>query len=95
MKAALLIILLLSASLLSAEDAGNTTDTPRNGYRVFFLGNSFTVNTHFHSEYFAKRAGFTDHSHLCAWSPGMTIGGGWGHWQRPEASAASDKGASL
>jgi len=107
MKTALLVGVILSASLLHTQATGQTAGQAappapaasvaeaRNGYRVFFLGNSFTVNTHFHSEYFAKCAGFTEHSHLCAWSPGMTLGGGWGHWQKPEASAASQKGDHL
>ena len=107
MNKALLISLVIGASLLHTQVTGQTagqTVSPapavsagesRNGYRVFFLGNSFTVNTHFHSEYFAKCAGFSDHSHLCAWSPGMQLSGSWGHWQKPEASAASDKGGSL
>ena len=68
-------------SLFSAE--------PETGLRVFFLGNSFTVNTHFQSEYFAKMAGFPAQTQLCAWSPGNTLSG---HWAKPEYSAASEKG---
>ena len=107
MKKTLVVSFLLAAALLHAEGAAKNTETnnpapqnnpageTRNGYRVFFLGNSFTVNTHYHSEYFAKCAGFSDHTHKCAWSPGMQLSGGWGHWAKPESSAASDKGGSL
>ena len=107
MQRILFVSFILCASLLYAEGdkqaEGKASSLPQKnaaqevntGYRVFFLGNSFTVNTHYHSEYFAKLAGFTNHSHMCAWSPGMTVGGSWGHWAKPEASAASDKGGSL
>ena len=107
MKTTLLVSFILSAALLSAEETRPTTGTtdshssknPTNdvltGYRVFHLGNSFTVNTQFHAEYFAKKAGWTNHTHLCAWSPGIMIGGSWGHWQKPEFSTKSEHGDHL
>lgn len=107
MKNTLVIGLILGASLLHAEQAlqleGKPGSLPQHGvagetgagYRVFHLGNSFTVNSHFHAEYFAKKAEWPGHSHLCAWSPGMTLGGGWGHWQKPEFSARSQGGDHL
>ncbi|HEY3330173.1 MAG TPA: PKD domain-containing protein [Capsulimonadaceae bacterium] len=97
MKALVAVCLTLSISLSTtyAADSPPAQTVGTSGYRVFFLGNSFTVNTHYHSEYFAKCAGFTAHTHRCAWAPGMQLSGSWGHWARPESSAASDKGGSL
>jgi uncharacterized protein YjdB len=47
------------------------------GYRVLHIGNSYTVGCHFEPEYFAGKAGFTNHFHRCSWNPGITLDGLW------------------